>query len=279
MSFNSMVDFYIQSYVPTKFGSINATHYIAIVVNILLIMIFSYLIGRLNLKAELRTLSMARDAFKGLNLDEKEAEEIDILDKKMIEIAASDQKSRKALLHEFVEIKKKLDTMRRNLAFLSIDVVDSTGMKENEDNMIIANDFAEYRIFVEGNLNTFRCIKSTWTPDGVMSCFETKEDAFNAAKAIMEGLPEFNRTVITMKRAFVVRCGINAGILLFDDQLPLEEISDHVIDIAGHMQKYAEPNSIFLARELADTFDSPQLFKPVEKIVDNLAVSKWSQSD
>ena len=47
------------------------------------------------------------------------------------------------------------------------------------------------------------------------------------------------------------RCGVNAGYVHFDEATPMEAMSDRVIDIAGHMQKYAEPNTVAVARKLS----------------------------
>jgi hypothetical protein len=43
-----------------------------------------------------------------------------------------------------------------------------------------------------------------------------------------------------IKTDFSVRCGVNAGFVYFDETTPLE--ADRVIDVAGHMQKYADPS-------------------------------------
>jgi len=49
-----------------------------------------------------------------------------------------------------------------------------------------------------------------------------------------------------MRADFKVRIGINSGQVLFDERVPMGEMSSRVIDIAGHMQKYAEVNTIYI---------------------------------
>src|SRR6058998_3756289 len=78
---------------------------------------------------------------------------------------------REQLLKEFAQTRKKLGATERDLAFLAIDVVESTGMKQGEEKAIVEHDFKEYKRYVERVLTTYGCLKSTWTPDGVMSCF------------------------------------------------------------------------------------------------------------
>lgn len=198
------------------------------------------------------------------------------LDAKLEEIESAKRHDRKHLLEEFVNLKKQLDEMTKNIAFLSVDVVDSTGMKLGEDTYIITNDFLEYRKFVEAILTENKYIKSTWTPDGLMVCFASLENAIQSAQTLLKGLEYFNRNIKNMKRDFVIRCGVNAGKLFFDDSLPLEQISDRVIDIAGHMQKYAAPSSIFVAQSLVEGNSLFSDFIPAGKEVDGLAVYKWT---
>ena len=77
---------------------------------------------------------------------------------------------REELLRVFADTKKKLDAMGRDLAFLAVDVVDSTGMKVGEEKGIVERDFHEYKKLVEGKIKEYGGLKASWTPDGVMIC-------------------------------------------------------------------------------------------------------------
>lgn len=262
-------------YVPTQFDHKDISSLIVLVVSLICIAIvgnWEYLLGY---KAHLIKLSESTKDLDKFRSTKMGAEKMEVLDKKIQEIQSASRKDRATLLNEFVSIKKQLEAMGRNLAFLSVDVVDSTGMKKTEDPIIVARDFVEYRKFAERKLNAYGCIKSTWTPDGIMACFNTVDDAIKTAQALINGLKEFNQSVKAMKQDFAIRCGINAGYLLFDESLPLEEISDRVIDIAGHMQKHAEKNTIFLAKNIITPVESPNKFKSVSKVVDDLDVCEW----
>ncbi|ODT18409.1 MAG: hypothetical protein ABS35_23750, partial [Kaistia sp. SCN 65-12] len=92
---------------------------------------------------------------------------------------------RNELLRAFAEAKKKLDAFGREVAFLSIDVVGSTAMKEREENAAIQYDFAEYRKMVEAIFDTHGVLKAAWTPDGVMACFSTIDQAIRAGKNVI----------------------------------------------------------------------------------------------
>lgn len=201
----------------------------------------------------------------------------DKLDSKLEEMSAASPADRKRLLKEFVKIKQHLESMGKDLAFLAIDVVDSTGMKIGEDPLVISNDFAEYRQFIEARITSHGCLKSNWTPDGLMASFNALDDAIRSAQSILKDLGEFNRSVKGMKRDFVIRCGINAGHVLFDDALPLDQMSDRVIDIAGHMQKRAQPNSIFIAKQIVKPVDVMIGFAEAGAEVDGLTAYKWER--
>ncbi|PYS06539.1 MAG: guanylate cyclase [Acidobacteria bacterium] len=185
---------------------------------------------------------------------------------------------REQLLEEFAQTKKKLDEMGRDLAFLAIDVVDSTGMKQGEERAIVEHDFKEYRRYVERALTTYGYLKSTWTPDGVMSCFATVDAAVQGAREVIRGLGKFNREIKCMRRDFAVRCGVNSGFVYFDESLPLEEVSDRVIDIAGHMQKNALPNSVCVAKPAIEPLNERRGFEPSGRTVDGYEVYEWNHT-
>ncbi len=188
------------------------------------------------------------------------------------------KKDRDQLLDEFALIKKKLDKSGRDLAFLSIDVFDSLGLKQGEDRAAIERDFREYKRFVEATLNSHGCVKSAWTPDGVMSAFVSVDAAVRAARGIINGLDNFNENVKSMRRNFAVRCGVSSGFVYFDDRVRLEEISDRVIDIAGHMQKHASPNTVCIAKPTIEPLNERSGFEPSGKMVDGYEVYEWKKS-
>ena len=82
-----------------------------------------------------------------------------------------------------------------------------------------------------------------------------------------------HNSLITL-RAFRVRCEINAGRVQYDATMRMEEMSDNVIDVAGHMQKYAGPDTIFVATDLVRGRKYRD-FTPADKEVDGFAVSVW----
>jgi class 3 adenylate cyclase len=189
--------------------------------------------------------------------------------------AGAVKNERDDLLKLYAETKKKLDNMGQDHAFLSIDVVDSTGMKQGEEKASIEHDFKEYKQLVEDAISANASQKSAWTPDGVMVCFASVEDAVNTARQVIKGLKDFNANVKTIRSDFRVRCGINYGHVYSDESIPMEEMSDRVIDVAGHMQKYASPNSIFMDKALVWFLQDRSGFSPAGTEVDGYEVFVW----
>lgn len=186
-----------------------------------------------------------------------------------------EKKSREELVRLMVEAKRELDAMSRHVAFLALDVVESTNMKLGEDRAFVEHDFREFKKMVEEELARQRPLKSAWTPDGAMICFESLDRAITAAQGMLMRLPAFNSDTRMMSTPFRVRCGVNAGTVQYDAEMPMEEMSDNVIDVAGHMQKYADPDTIFVATNLLTTTRKARDFHSAGTEVDGYEVSVW----
>jgi hypothetical protein len=206
---------------------------------------------------------------------ERDSSENDSLLKKAAALKGG-KLDRTQLLELYAEAKKSLDLQRRHLAFLSIDVVDSTGMKVGEEVSVAENDFRSYKHFVERILRVNHAMKSAWTPDGVMICFANTGQAIRAAQAVIVGLAEFNRKTKAIKRNFSIRAGINAGNVFCDDHTPMEEMTDRVIDIAGHMQKHGIVDGIAISKMALDPYMREFSFIDANRVVDECPVYEWT---
>jgi class 3 adenylate cyclase len=190
-----------------------------------------------------------------------------------------DKLDRAKLLEVYADVKKSLDKHKQNLAFLSIDVVDSTGMKLGEDPGIAENDFRRYKRMVEDILAAKHAVKSTWTPDGVMICFPSADLAVSAAQSVILSLEEFNRSVKAIKRDFAIRAGVNAGEVFCDAGTPMEEMTDRVIDIAGHMQKHGIVDGVTASKHSVEPFLPKLALKDAQRLVDGCPVYEWKKGD
>ena len=228
-------------------------------------------------RAEYLSHKMELDEMKRRAHISNDAPVLQPLEKSLEDFHRGARKDRQKLLAIFAETKKKLDETGRDLAFLSIDVADSTEMKVGEDPAIVERDFGEYKQLVQKIIDTNGALKSSWTPDGAMTCFPTVDDAVQAAKDVIAGLKDFNANVKAIKRDFHVRCGINSGFVYFDESVPMEEMSDRGIDIAGHMQKMCKPNTIAIARPAIEPLSQRHGFQPTSQVVDGYQVYEWKE--
>ena len=185
--------------------------------------------------------------------------------------------SRMSLLRDYAAAKRILGEVKKELSFLAVDVVGSTKMKLGEDKIVVEHAFSEYKKFLEHLFREYRAYKVTWTPDGVMSCFPSAEDASTMARKILVELDWFNRDVHQLRTKFHVRYGLNAGEVMVPDDKPLEDISDETIDVAGHLQKYAAVDSLWVSGDVYRSLVNREGFAQVPKQVDNRDVYAWQK--
>jgi class 3 adenylate cyclase len=196
------------------------------------------------------------------------------IDNRYIEVALDIEKSLSTFVQGYVPTK----IAGEDITFFAVDVVDSIGMKKGEEKASIEYTFREYKKLVEEKMAANGALSSSWTPDGVMICFPTVDAAVRAAREVIRSLDPFNEHVKLIKEDIRVRCGINAGYVYFDESIPMQEISDRVIDTAGHLQKYASPNSICIAKPAIEPMKEREGFVPASRIVDGYEVYMWGKT-
>jgi len=179
-------------------------------------------------------------------------------------------------LHDFAVAKKKLEKSRQHLAFLSTDVVGSTRIKMGQDPLLVEKLFREYRRFIEDILKKYRHKASSWTPDGVMTCFPQLELATGAARELLKNLPAFNKEKNPLEFPVEVRCGANMGEVFYDEHTPLELLSDPVLDLTGHLQKSAAPNSLLITAGCFEQLRDQAGYNQAPFDVDGVPVFEWS---
>ncbi len=275
--YDSVVNQLVRSLIPTDFGGYDFSRVITLAAAIFIsdrarvaIAVMRYSGQNESMRHDLHTIQQSVKS-------PEEKKKIALLENKLDLAQGSGGKTRQDLLKDFAQLKKELEKIGRHLAFLAIDVADSTGMKAGEDPALVEHDFLAYQDFVEIRLREHGMVRASWTPDGVMVCFNSSEDAVRAAQDILRGLDHFNQEVKGISKDFAIRCGINAGRVYYDESLPLEKFSDRVIDAAGHLQKYATPNTIWMSQEALEVVANRRGFVPASRSVDGLDVCEWSK--
>jgi len=266
----------LQRNAPTRIRGYDAAPWIIVALALVLRGTFRAYGERLQLHAEYAAHKRAlKELRAGLS---PKSEALQALDTKLEQLKGATKEDRDTLLRQFIEAKRKLEEAQKDLAFLAIDVIGSTRMKENEERALIEYSFNEYKKFVNGVLQANKVWKVAWTPDGIMCAFPGVDDAIKAAQDVLVGLEGFNRNVKQFKTDFEVPSGINTGKVMFDDSANMEEVSDHVIDVAGHLQKYAGANTIWISKETYERATRKDGFTPIEKKVDDHDVLEWKRA-
>ncbi len=268
---------FLRRYIPTKISGQDVAIYILIIGTLILKSSLRRTSENLFDRSNLVYFKRKYEAWKNQQHIKKGSAVTNQLDQKLFDLEKAKPRDREEILKQFIETKKKLDAMGRDLAFLSIDVVDSTKMKVGEEKAFIEHDFKEFKRFVEGVLVGNGALKQAWTPDGVMTCFERVDQAVMAGRQVIIGLEAFNKNIKAMRNDFAVRCGVNSGFVYYDESLPLEEIADRVIDIAGHFQKHAKPNTIWITKLSIEPLATRDGFQPTTEVVDGYEVYEWKK--
>jgi class 3 adenylate cyclase len=190
---------------------------------------------------------------------------------------ADTEQDREKLLKRYREIEKALKAAKRkHCTFLSIDVVGSTLMKVGEHETQVAATFQAYEEMLRKIFDQFGAWKQAWTPDGVMICFLDHELAVAAGQRVLQSLKKFNESENKLRTPFRVRCGLNEGEVAIYEDSKLEKVADHVIDVAGHMQKHGRENAMWVPAELYTGLTNKSGFRPLEVEVDGYKVCEWA---
>lgn len=193
------------------------------------------------------------------------------------ETKVESEKARAQLYKEYQKIEAALsEAKRRRCAFLSVDVVGSTTIKSGETDIAITGTFRSYEDLLRRIFKATRAWKESWTPDGAMICFLNLSDAIKAGQSILRQLPGFNERRNRLNARFDVRCGVNEGeVVIFEDSA-VEDLVEHTIDIAGHMQKHAMPGTLLVSKEVYDVLEDRSEFRQASQEVDGYATYEWS---
>jgi len=133
-------------------------------------------------------------------------------------------------------------------SFLDVDIVNSYGMKTGSiraDHIIVS--FERFRSFVGGIVDQFEGHVLNSNGDELMCYFESTLKAVSAGGHILEELEAFNAEQNLLGVPFRFRLGIHTGRSLVD--LDQGVAYSSVLDVAGHLQKLAEPNGLLISEQ------------------------------
>ncbi len=194
----------------------------------------------------------------------------------LLALAAVSDKAMEKVRRKYARIESRLEaTKPRWCAFLSVGIVDPEALKLGAHPEKVSDSFSAYEKMLEEIFHSTGAWKEAWTPDGVMVCYLDVRHAVDAAQRALRRLEDFNRNVNTLDRPFRVCCGLNEGnVVIFEDS-KLQKVADRVIDVAGHMQKKARANSLWLSSDVYDRLEQKSGFYPAMAQVDGCTVLEW----
>jgi class 3 adenylate cyclase len=164
----------------------------------------------------------------------------------------------------------------RNGTFLSIDIVNSTKLKEGEDSLKVVHTFQAFHRYIAEHISG--SLASVFSGDGVMCLYDAPQKAVDIAINIFSGLKQFNKGQSSLRRYLNVRIGINTGTLLLDDVKDLGRITERDIDIAGHLQKYGRPGELLISASTWERIANKTDFKKRWQTIDDTVVYKYRRT-
>jgi hypothetical protein len=193
----------------------------------------------------------------------------------LLALAAVSDKAMAKIQRRYERVGHRLEaTKPRRCAFLSIGVVDAEEMKRGDSDKV-TRSFDAYEEMLEETFRVTGAWKEAWTPENVMVCYHDVHGALEAAQRVLKGLEDLNSNLNELSQPFRLCCGVNEGeVVIFEDS-KLQKIADRVIDVAGHMQKRARPNTLWLSSEICDRLEQKVGFHPANAQVDGLTVCEW----
>ncbi len=150
----------------------------------------------------------------------------------------------------------------RETTALDIDVAESTKLKEGEPPDAILHSFTGYWKMVDLATLSKGGRMLNRAGDGAIYLFGSADQAVAAAKAILQGLDEFNQKTNTLKSPFLIRIGLNTGEIMEDLSKKTGDVFSQVLDISGHLQKMAGIGAILLSENTYQKLSSKSEFEP-----------------
>ena len=158
---------------------------------------------------------------------------------------------RHQLLTQLLEIQNKLNQDEKQVTFISVDVVGSTRIKTENEHVAVEYTFNEFHKFIEQIvIKNGGKIHST-AGDGVTCVFDDAPSAVVAGKAMQAGLFEFNGYKNQLKSPITMRAAVHTGNVLAPGKETTAVNFAHVIDVAAHLQKVAEPGTLAVSQATA----------------------------
>lgn len=164
-----------------------------------------------------------------------------------------------------IDLDREIEEYNVMGSFVDVDVVASRAMKgggEKAEHIIVS--FERFRAYVGGICEEWEGQVLNSNGDELMCFFESATAAVLAGSAILERLADFNRDLNLLTKDFQFRLGAHTGVSLVD--LDAGIAYSEVLDTAGHIQKFAEPNTLVVSQMTLDSLSGDIPSTPIGEI-------------
>jgi class 3 adenylate cyclase len=182
---------------------------------------------------------------------------------------------RHVLLGQLLEIQNKLKQDEKQVTFVSVDVVGSTRIKTENDALSVEFTFNEYHKYIEQVTARFGGKIHSTAGDGVTCVFDDASSAVAAGKAMQAGLFEFNAFKNQLKTPISMRAAVHSGHVLAPGQEATAVNFAHVIDVAAHLQKVAEPGTLAVSSATAAFIGGLNAIGTERVFAENVEAAVW----
>ena len=159
--------------------------------------------------------------------------------------------SRADLLEMLFSLQRMLEGQKQRRAFLSVDIVKSSEMKQASSELEVEHSFQQFHRWLEGVVTKHGGQIHSVAGDGKMGMFVDDVEAVKAALELQGDIHQFNATKNLLPIPFQIRCGISAGNVPVEGVKLIGQIHIHVLDRAANLQKKARHRGIVIGGEVA----------------------------
>lgn len=183
---------------------------------------------------------------------------------------------RQELLAQLHSLREQLHSGEQSLAFLCVDVVGSTRMKDNADPLAVEFTFNEFFQYIERITKKHGGRVHSTAGDGAICAFDHAEQAFRAAKNMQGEILELNLMRNKLDTPLAIRCGVHTGKVISPDATDVRSITiSQVIDIAAHLEAIAPPGGVAVSGPAAEEMDMDLSSLGMLTEVDGIPAGIW----
>jgi class 3 adenylate cyclase len=138
----------------------------------------------------------------------------------------------------------------REVTAVSVDVVQSRESKERGTPVDAQLTYDAYHQWIDKKLEQYGWKpedlrdRRVWAGDGLMALWVNPDEAVAWARELLDTLATFNARSNRLPRPVQIRIGIHTGKALPPGALALGNVASSTFDVAGHLQKWAAPNTL-----------------------------------